>query len=421
MKRVLVAALMITAMILGACAQGQTTLAPPEIRYGEDVCDECNMIISDARFAAAYAYEVSPGRYQTVQFDDIGDMLVYANKHPEHRAAAWYVHDYESKEWTDATTASFVVSGQVETPMASGILSFANPDRAEAMAYALHSEVMDWNTLRQKFVAGEVGVGMAGAAMSMVGHGSTTDASSDHGPHTAEATTASREFEAEVDGYHVHLIAQEPLHAGYNLLRVHLTAPNGQPVDNAEVTWQPMMTMLDGNHHSSPVEGPDQEAPGMYRGAVAFSMPSGPDLGSWSLVVGFSDPANGSRHETTFEVDVAPSKLHGSFMAPGDRKVFLAVVAPTTPVVGKQPFEVLAFEKKGMMEWPTLDDLTLEITPEMPTMGHGSPGNVHPTPLGNGHYQGLVNFTMAGPWTVTVAVKRGDQVLGEVVFEYTVP
>ncbi len=87
------------------------------------------------RFATAYAYEVGPGRYQSVLFDDLADMLAYAAKHPEHKVVAWYVHDYETKEWTDATTASYVASERIATPMASGLVSFANPDRAEVMAY----------------------------------------------------------------------------------------------------------------------------------------------------------------------------------------------------------------------------------------------------------------------------------------------
>ena len=87
---------------------------------------------------------------------------------------------------------------------------------------------------------------------------------------------------------------------------------------------------------------------------------------------------------------------------------------------GKQPFEVLAFRKQDMSTETPLDDLTLQITPEMPTMGHGSPGNVNPTSQGNGHYLGTVNFTMSGPWTVTVVAKRGQTVLGNVVFEFAV-
>ena len=87
---------------------------------------------------------------------------------------------------------------------------------------------------------------------------------------------------------------------------------------------------------------------------------------------------------------------------------------------GKQPFEVLAFRKQAMSTETPLDDLTLQITPEMPSMGHELPGNVNPTPQGNGHYLGTVNFTMSGPWTVTVVAKRGEAVLGKVVFEFAV-
>jgi hypothetical protein len=96
------------------------------------------------------------------------------------------------------------------------------------------------------------------------------------------------------------------------------------------------------------------------------------------------------------------------------------VVEPLEPRVGRQPFEVYVMQKRGMFEWPTLDDLTLEITPWMPSMDHGSPGNENPVAQGDGHYLGQVTFSMSGPWTVTVVVKDGGIVLGEVVFEYDV-
>jgi len=72
------------------------------------------------------------------------------------------------------------------------------------------------------------------------------------------------------------------------------------------------------------------------------------------------------------------------------------------------------------MEWPPVDDLTLEIIPEMPTMGHGSPNNENPVSIGDGHYQGQVNFTMAGPWTVTVKVSSDGAEIGHVVFEFDI-
>ncbi|MCB0082360.1 MAG: hypothetical protein KDE47_15580, partial [Caldilineaceae bacterium] len=55
--------LVVIGLIVSACARGDAKPNPPAIRYGEDACAECNMIINDVRYAAGYAYEISPGRY----------------------------------------------------------------------------------------------------------------------------------------------------------------------------------------------------------------------------------------------------------------------------------------------------------------------------------------------------------------------
>lgn len=406
--------LVILALLATACAQGEAEIKPPEIRYGEDVCAECVMIISDPRFASAYTYEVGPGRYDHALFDDIGDMLNYAEKHPEHQVVAWWVHDYDSKEWLDGQKAVYVFSSSLQTPMAQGTAAFANQQAAQRLADELQGELLDWNGLRERHQAGQLMVD-AGAAMQAGGH----DHAVDH-PQAKSATAETREVEAEVNGYHVHLIGQEALHAGYNVVRLHLTRPDGQPVNDAQVTMTPRMNMLDGQHHGSGATELVSIAPGMVEGALIFSMPGGPDLGSWDVAVAFTDTVAGASASVLLPVDVAPSKLHGSFMGPDESKIFVSVVEPVTPLVGRQPFEVYVMEKRGMFDWPALDDLTLEIRPEMPTMGHGSPGNVDPVSQGDGRYLGQVNFTMAGPWTVTVVAKRGEDALGEVVFEYDV-
>jgi hypothetical protein len=68
--------------------------------------------------------------------------------------------------------------------------------------------------------------------------------------------------------------------------------------------------------------------------------------------------------------------------------------------------EFTLHRKASMMSWPADSTYTIEITPEMPSMGHGSPNNVNPTHVGNGHYKGKVNFTMTGEWKVNVVVKK---------------
>ena len=411
----------LTLLGLAACAQGATEAAPPEIRYGEDVCAECNMIISEPRFAAGLAYELSPGRYQSLAFDDIGEMLIYADKHPEQSIVQWYVHDYDGEEWLDATTAHYVFSNQLQTPMAHGVAAFASKAAAEKLAAELEGDILDWNGLQARHRAGELTIlhehsdamQPTSANEGMGGH--VHDAGAMHGPGTEIILG-----EAQVEGYNLQLVTHEPLRAGYNVIMLHLNAPDGASVENAQVSYEPIMNMLDGGHHGSGVEPPTMVQPGMYHGAVGFSMPGGVDIGSWTLKVAFSDPATGTSGETSFDVEIGASDLVKSFMTTDNRKVFVMLVQPTMPQVGAQPIELFVVEKKGMFEWPALDDLTLEIKTWMPTMDHGSSGNENPTKQGNGHYLGTVNFSMPDAWTVTVTVKDGETLLGEVLFDMQV-
>ena len=47
-----------------------------------------------------------------------------------------------------------------------------------------------------------------------------------------------------------------------------------------------------------------------------------------------------------------------------------------------------------MMSWPADSSLSVTITPEMPSMGHGSPNNINPVHVGKGHYKGKVNLIL---------------------------
>jgi copper chaperone NosL len=155
MKTGMVVIALMVMLLPAACVRGQTTAAPPEIRYGEDVCAECNMIISDVRFAAGYAHEIGDDRYESLAFDDIGDMLVHAGKHPEHQIVAWYVHDYVTKEWLDATEAHYVLSQALHTPMGFGIAACGTAESAQQTAGELNGTVVDWDGLRAQLHAGQ--------------------------------------------------------------------------------------------------------------------------------------------------------------------------------------------------------------------------------------------------------------------------
>jgi copper chaperone NosL len=137
------------AMVLAGCQPGEAQAAPPTIRYGEDTCSNCGMIINDPRFAAGYAVEIEPGRFNSLAFDDIGDMLGKARQDTEQTIVAYYVHDYSSEEWVDADQAHFVVSREILSPMGSGIAAHATAEAAAAMASDLQADVMSWDELQE--------------------------------------------------------------------------------------------------------------------------------------------------------------------------------------------------------------------------------------------------------------------------------
>jgi len=139
---------LLMASAVGACGRPTDPLAPPAIAYGEDVCAECGMIVSEARFAAAIVVEAEPGVTEARVFDDIGEMLRHQARQPGLVVRRWYVHDYVSLDWLDATTATFVRAGGIETPMAFGVVAFRDPARARALADEAHGEVLTFDGLR---------------------------------------------------------------------------------------------------------------------------------------------------------------------------------------------------------------------------------------------------------------------------------
>ncbi len=161
--------------------------------------------------------------------------------------------------------------------------------------------------------------------------------------------------------------------------------------------------------HSSPIENPETDTPenGLFSGAAVFVMPSGTS-GSWTLEVKVQNHLNNLEGQVIGDVTiVAPleTKMY-SFVSPTDQaQIFVSLVEPMNPEVGKNDFEVAIHTKENMMLWPAVNGLTVEIDPFMPSMGHGSPDNVNPVFTSNGHYLGTVNYTMTGLWQVNIAIK----------------
>ena len=131
-------------LLLPACAARPTEPQPPAIAYGQDVCDECGMIIAEARFAAATITTIGGAH----KFDDVGNMVLYHMKHPEEQVKAWFVHDYPSETWIRGETAFYVMAAAIDSPMGHGVAAFEAADSAEAFARERSADVLTFDELR---------------------------------------------------------------------------------------------------------------------------------------------------------------------------------------------------------------------------------------------------------------------------------
>ncbi len=141
--KIFVTSLLALLFIVG-CAQATNEIQPPEIFYGQDVCDECSMIISDAKFAAA-TIDLKGNAHK---FDDVGGMLLYHMDHPASQVRAYFVHDYNTQTWLRGETAFYVRSPQIQSPMNDGIAAFSDEASAQHFAARVQGSVYKFDDLR---------------------------------------------------------------------------------------------------------------------------------------------------------------------------------------------------------------------------------------------------------------------------------
>jgi copper chaperone NosL len=116
---------------------------PPKIRWGEEVCAHCNMIISDKRFAAAITLKSGEVR----KYDDLGCLLKEYSKYSGEIHRVW-VHRYDGEGWLDARQACFVQSPSIQSPMGSGIAAVdAGSHACEKLASETKGKVLSFDQL----------------------------------------------------------------------------------------------------------------------------------------------------------------------------------------------------------------------------------------------------------------------------------
>ncbi len=130
----------VMAITLPACKADRVS-GPPVVHLDEDVCHECNMIISDERFATATMID-GPRGVEPRLFDDFNCQVRFEESNPDERIVERWSHDYVSSAWLNTETAVFLKSDDLHTPMASQVAAFASRDEAQKVQGEFGGEIL---------------------------------------------------------------------------------------------------------------------------------------------------------------------------------------------------------------------------------------------------------------------------------------
>lgn len=92
-----------------------------------DVCEVCAMAVPDNQ----HATQIVLTNDRSLKFDDIGCMHGWIDENGEDEIGTAFVRDFNTEEWFDFEEATFVYDEEIETPMAYGVISFADEAKAE--------------------------------------------------------------------------------------------------------------------------------------------------------------------------------------------------------------------------------------------------------------------------------------------------
>lgn len=226
--------------------------------------------------------------------------------------------------------------------------------------------------------------------------------------------------EAYSESTKIELYSYDTLRVGYNQLYIRILDSASQTIiRDAHLVCTPIMNM-GAMQHSCPMEQtPSVQITGdLFPIAAVFTM-AGNDMQKWSLTVNFHNHATDKEGTVTLPLTVRQGAFAPqSFVGTDGISMIAAMLPITKPAVGMNNVEFVIYQNV-VGEFNPVDELTTEIIPEMPSMGHGSPNNVNPVSKGNGHYAGKVNFIMTGEWKITLTLKRDTIKIGQPFFWIT--
>lgn len=132
-------------LMLASCS-----VKPEPLAYGKDACHACKMTLVDNKFGA----EIITKKGKIYKFDDINCLVGFYNSGfvPTTEVHSILVVDYAHVGlMMDATSAVYVQSNSLRSPMGSEIAAFGQSKDAEGKRETLNGKILSWSDVLHAF------------------------------------------------------------------------------------------------------------------------------------------------------------------------------------------------------------------------------------------------------------------------------
>jgi copper chaperone NosL len=119
-------------------------VSPKPIEYGSDGCHFCKMTIVDKVHAAEFVTK----KGKTFKFDATECMVNYLDEFDTSEIELYLTNYFSKPEtFTDATTATFLISKKIPSPMGAFLTAFKDRSQAEKIQTEKGGELYSWTEL----------------------------------------------------------------------------------------------------------------------------------------------------------------------------------------------------------------------------------------------------------------------------------
>ena len=122
-------------------------ISPQKIEYGSDACHYCDMTIVDRQHAS----QMVTTKGKAFKYDAIECMVHSLQEDMKDTEIALYlVADFDQPgELMDATSSSYLVSDQIQSPMGANLSAFQNETNAQKVQEKFTGKIYSWEEIQK--------------------------------------------------------------------------------------------------------------------------------------------------------------------------------------------------------------------------------------------------------------------------------